>query len=69
VEILPQELMRGWGRLPICKASRPNHRLGIWATHNLSIKGKKGRHGGHRGKKSAKSEKTRDEALGFEEEL
>ena len=38
----PQELMRGWGRLPISKASRPDHRLGIRATHNLAEEGKKG---------------------------
>jgi hypothetical protein len=25
----PQELMRRWGRVTICKASRPNHKLGI----------------------------------------
>jgi hypothetical protein len=38
----PQELMRGWGRPPICKASRPDHGLGIRATHNLAEEGKKG---------------------------
>jgi hypothetical protein len=42
----PQELMRGWGRPPICKASRPDHGLGIRATHNLAGKGKKGKCGG-----------------------
>jgi hypothetical protein len=25
----PQELMRRWGRVPICKATKPNHELGI----------------------------------------
>jgi hypothetical protein len=44
----PQELMRGWGRAPICKAFRPDHRLGIRATHNLAEEGKKGRRGGQR---------------------
>jgi hypothetical protein len=38
----PQELMRGWGRPPICKASGPDHGLGIRATHNLVEEGKKG---------------------------
>jgi hypothetical protein len=40
--------MRGWGRLPICKASRPEHGLGIQATHNLVEEGKIGRHYGKR---------------------
>jgi hypothetical protein len=40
--------MRGWGRPPICKASRPDHGLGIRATHNLVEEGKKGRRGGQR---------------------
>jgi hypothetical protein len=35
--------MRGWSRWPIRKASRPNHGLGIHATHNLVEEGKKGR--------------------------
>jgi hypothetical protein len=43
-----QELMRGWGRAPIYKAFRPDHRLGIQDTHNLSEEGKKGRCGGQR---------------------
>jgi hypothetical protein len=60
--------MRGWSRLPICKASRPDHGLGIQETHNLARKGKKGKCGGKRGK-SVKSAETRDKALGFEEEL
>jgi hypothetical protein len=51
--------MRGWGRPPICKASRPDHGLGIQATHNLVGKGKKGKHGGQ-GRRSAKSAETRD---------
>jgi hypothetical protein len=54
----PQELMRGWGRPPICKASIPDHGLGIQATCNLAEKGKKGRHGG--GGRPAKSAKRRD---------
>jgi hypothetical protein len=37
----PQELMRGWGKPPIRKASRPDHGLGIQATHNLAEEGKK----------------------------
>jgi hypothetical protein len=40
--------MRGWGRAPIYKDFRLDHRLGIWATHNLDKEGKKGRRGGHR---------------------
>jgi hypothetical protein len=60
--------MRGWGRNHIRKASRPNHGMGIRATHNLAGKGKKGKRGGQRGK-SAKSANTRDEALRFEEEM
>jgi hypothetical protein len=38
----PQELMWGWGRPPICKASRADHRLGFVATRNLAEEGKKG---------------------------
>jgi hypothetical protein len=34
--------MRGWGRLPIGKASRPDHGLGIQSTRNLVEEGKKG---------------------------
>jgi hypothetical protein len=60
--------MRGWGRPPIFKASRPDHGMGIWATHNLARKDKKGKRGGQRGK-SAKSAETRAEALGTEEGL
>jgi hypothetical protein len=44
----PQELMMGWGRMPIYKAFRPNHILGIRDTHNIVEEGKKGRHGGQR---------------------
>jgi hypothetical protein len=51
--------MRGWGRTPICKAFRPDHRLGIGATHNLVEEGKKGRHGGQR----KTCEECRDERL------
>jgi hypothetical protein len=43
-----EELMRGWGRAPICKACRPDHRLGIQATSNLVERGKKGRCGRQR---------------------
>ena len=39
----PQELMKGWGRPPIRKASNPYPRLGIQATLNLAKEGKKGR--------------------------
>jgi hypothetical protein len=63
----PQELMRGWGRPPICKASRPDHGLGIRATHNLVEEGKKGSVVG-RGR-PAKSAEMRAEALGSEEGL
>jgi hypothetical protein len=38
----PQELMRGWGRTPICKAFKPDHRLEIQSTHNFVEEGKKG---------------------------
>jgi hypothetical protein len=31
----------GWGRAPICKASKPDHRLGIRATCNIFEEGKK----------------------------
>jgi hypothetical protein len=63
----PQELMRGWGRAPICKASRPDHGLGIRATHNLV---KEARKEGVVGRgRPAKSAETRGEALGFKEEL
>jgi len=64
----PQELMRGWSRPPICKASKLDHRLGIQATCNLAGKGKKGKCGGHRGK-YAKSEKTSTKSLGLKKEL
>jgi hypothetical protein len=40
--------MRGWGKAPICKASRLDHRLGIHATCSVVEEGKKGRHGGKR---------------------
>jgi hypothetical protein len=59
--------MRGWGRAPICKAFRLDHRLGIRSTRNLAEKGKKGRCGGKRKTR----EECRDEflALEFKEEL
>jgi hypothetical protein len=63
----PQVLMWGWGRFPICKASRPNHGLGIQATQNLAEEGKKGSRVG-RGR-PMKSAEMRVEALGFEEVL
>ena len=44
----PQELMRGWGRAPICKDFRPDHGLGIQDTQNIIEEGNKGRHGGQR---------------------
>jgi hypothetical protein len=44
----PQELMRGWGRAPICKDFRPDRRLGIRDTCNLDEEGKKRRCGGQR---------------------
>jgi hypothetical protein len=62
----PQELMRGWGRAPICKASRPDHGLGIRATHNLAERGKKGRCGGQR---ETCEECRGEEAFRFKEEL
>ena len=34
--------MTGWGRVPICKASKPHHGLGIRATRNFVEEGKKG---------------------------
>jgi hypothetical protein len=49
--------MRGCDREAICKAFRTDHGLGIWATHNLSEKGKKGRCGGKR--KSYKGKQRR----------
>jgi hypothetical protein len=33
--------MRGWVRVPICKAFRPDHGLGIHTTHNLAEESKK----------------------------
>ena len=36
----PQELMRRWGSPPIRKASKPDHKLEIQATHNIVEKGK-----------------------------
>jgi hypothetical protein len=63
----PQDLMRGWGIPPICKASRPNHRLEIRATHNIVEEGKKGSVVG-RGRPT-KSAKKRLEAIGSEEGL
>jgi hypothetical protein len=64
----PQDLMRGWGKPPICKASIPDHKLAIQSTHNIVGKGEKGKRGGQRGR-PAKSVKTRAEALGFEGEV
>jgi hypothetical protein len=55
----PQELMRGWGRAPICKDFRPDHGPGIQATHNIDEEGKKGRCGGQR----KTYEECRDERL------
>jgi hypothetical protein len=63
----PQELMRGWGKPPIYRDSRPNHRLGIQATQNIAEEGKKGSMVG-RGR-LAKSAETRAEALESEEGL
>jgi hypothetical protein len=40
--------MRGWDIPPICKASRPDHRLRIQDTCNITEKGKRGRHDGKR---------------------
>jgi hypothetical protein len=34
--------MRGWGGPPICKASGPDHGLGICAPRNILEEGKKG---------------------------
>jgi hypothetical protein len=51
--------MRGWGRPPIYKASRPEKRLGIQATRNLAKEGKKERCGGQR----KTCEETREERL------
>jgi hypothetical protein len=48
VGIPTQELMRGWGRVPICKAFRPDHRLGIQDTCNVVEEGKKGSYCGQR---------------------
>jgi hypothetical protein len=62
VGIPPQELMRGWGRPPIYKASRPDHRLGIRATHNIAKEGKKGSMVGAEGD-LVKSAEMRVEAL------
>jgi hypothetical protein len=33
----PQELMRRWGRVPICKVSMPDHELGI-QTHETLLR-------------------------------
>jgi len=44
----PQDVMRGWGRAHICKAFRPDHKLGIRATCNIVEEGNKGRCGGQR---------------------
>ena len=60
--------MRGWGRPPICKASRPDHGMGIRAKCNLDEEGKKGSVVGGRGR-SAKSAKMRFKALGSREGL
>jgi hypothetical protein len=58
----PQELIRGWGRPPICKASRPEHGMGIQATRNLSEEGKKGSVVVDRGR-PMKNVETREETL------
>jgi hypothetical protein len=66
----PQELMKGWGRAPICKAFRPDHILGIWATYNLAEEGKKGRRGGQMKTLAGKRRGRRAAvALWFEKEL
>jgi hypothetical protein len=62
----PQELMRVWGRPPICKASRPDHGLGIQATHNLAEEGKKGSMVGRGDLQECRDER---EALGSKEGL
>jgi hypothetical protein len=60
--------MRGWGKPPICKDFRPDHGLGIRATHNLFREGKKGSVVVDRGR-LAKNTKTRVEILGSKEGL
>jgi hypothetical protein len=62
----PQELMRGWGRAPISKASIPDCGLGIIATRKLDERGKKGRCGG---KRETCKECRGEESFGFKEEL
>jgi hypothetical protein len=42
----PKELIRGWGRTPIYKDFKPDHRMGIRSTHNIVEEGMKGRFGG-----------------------
>jgi hypothetical protein len=37
----PQELMRIWGRVPICESSRPDHELGIRTHATLMRKARK----------------------------
>jgi hypothetical protein len=54
--------MRGWGGLPICKASIPDHRLRIQATCNLAEVGKTGRRDGQ--KKTWEEGRERDKSLG-----
>jgi hypothetical protein len=58
------------GRAPICKAFRPDHILGIWATYNLAKEGKKGRRGGQMKTLEGKRRGRRVAvALWFEKEL
>jgi hypothetical protein len=58
----PQELMRGLGKKPILKASRPNHGLGIQAISNLVEEGKKGSVVG-RGRPAGKKMQRRERKL------
>jgi hypothetical protein len=56
--------MRGWGILPIHKASRPDHRPGIRATYNLIEEGKKGSVVG-RGRPAKKMQRCERKLLGL----
>jgi hypothetical protein len=58
--------MRGWGRLPICKASKPDHELEIRATRNIAKKSKKGSVVG-RWRVAKKKAETRKGTLRYEE--
>jgi hypothetical protein len=62
----PQDLMRGWGRAPVRKASRPDRGLGIRSTCNISERGKKGSCGGER---ETCEDSRGEEAFEFKEEL